>query len=103
MAWGRMLVRDFTRMVFAVVAGSACVYAQVEAPNLSGRMATAARAERPPRLDGTLDDPIWQTTPPIHDLDRKSTRLNSSHVRISYAVFCLKKKKTHTSFCVNLK
>src|SRR3989442_11222826 len=26
--------------------------------------------------------------------DRKSTRLNSSHVRISYAVFCLKKKKT---------
>src|SRR3989442_1934771 len=28
-------------------------------------------------------------------LDRKSTRLNSSHVRISYAVFCLKKKKKH--------
>src|SRR6266498_4387165 len=27
-------------------------------------------------------------------LDRKSTRLNSSHVRISYAVFCLKKKKS---------
>src|SRR5690554_7276269 len=29
----------------------------------------------------------------IAHLDRKSTRLNSSHVRISYAVFCLKKKK----------
>src|SRR3989442_8900636 len=28
-----------------------------------------------------------------HAIDRKSTRLNSSHVRISYAVFCLKKKK----------
>src|SRR3989442_6334998 len=28
-----------------------------------------------------------------HLEDRKSTRLNSSHVRISYAVFCLKKKK----------
>src|SRR3989442_1484245 len=28
------------------------------------------------------------------DSDRKSTRLNSSHVRISYAVFCLKKRKT---------
>src|SRR5690606_40908734 len=27
--------------------------------------------------------------------DRKSTRLNSSHVKISYAVFCLKKKSTH--------
>src|SRR5690606_37973494 len=29
----------------------------------------------------------------IGSLDRKSTRLNSSHVKISYAVFCLKKKK----------
>src|SRR5690606_40968971 len=29
---------------------------------------------------------------PIMDGDRKSTRLNSSHVKISYAVFCLKKK-----------
>src|SRR5690554_6988622 len=29
--------------------------------------------------------------------DRKSTRLNSSHVRISYAVFCLKKKKQITT------
>src|SRR2546426_5963635 len=28
-----------------------------------------------------------------HQLDRKSTRLNSSHLVISYAVFCLKKKK----------
>src|SRR3712207_8496661 len=28
-------------------------------------------------------------------LDRKSTRLNSSHANISYAVFCLKKKKNH--------
>src|SRR2546430_13012355 len=29
--------------------------------------------------------------------DRKSTRLNSSHSQISYAVFCLQKKKTHTA------
>src|SRR5690606_39711079 len=29
-------------------------------------------------------------------IDRKSTRLNSSHVKISYAVFCLKKKKKKT-------
>src|SRR5438045_5427864 len=34
---------------------------------------------------------IQRKTPP--DLDRKSTRLNSSHLGISYAVFCLKKKK----------
>src|SRR3712207_8611604 len=30
---------------------------------------------------------------PVHGEDRKSTRLNSSHANISYAVFCLKKKK----------
>src|SRR3712207_7755246 len=32
----------------------------------------------------------------IGDVDRKSTRLNSSHANISYAVFCLKKKKNTT-------
>src|SRR2546428_6672561 len=32
--------------------------------------------------------------------DRKSTRLNSSHDQISYAVFCLKQKKTHTYLVV---
>src|SRR3712207_7822914 len=31
-----------------------------------------------------------------HPADRKSTRLNSSHANISYAVFCLKKKKKNT-------
>src|SRR5690554_7002233 len=43
-----------------------------------------------------LIDPMGQFlqfTSPIVQIDRKSTRLNSSHVRISYAVFCLKKKK----------
>src|SRR5256885_9395499 len=35
---------------------------------------------------------------PLH-LDRKSTRLNSSHLVISYAVFCLKKKKNSTDPC----
>src|SRR5699024_11911407 len=34
------------------------------------------------------------STMPAHALDRKSTRLNSSHVSISYAVFCLKKKNS---------
>src|SRR5438552_7506561 len=32
--------------------------------------------------------------PPVRGVDRKSTRLNSSHQIISYAVFCLKKKNT---------
>src|SRR2546427_4446551 len=34
--------------------------------------------------------------------DRKSTRLNSSHSQISYAVFCLKKKKQDSAFFVEL-
>src|SRR2546430_7980738 len=32
----------------------------------------------------------------LHTVDRKSTRLNSSHSQISYAVFCLKKKNNQT-------
>src|SRR3712207_8791992 len=40
----------------------------------------------------TPDEPGWNTLPWI---DRKSTRLNSSHANISYAVFCLKKKQHH--------
>src|SRR5690349_22162951 len=34
------------------------------------------------------------------ETDRKSTRLNSSHVEISYAVFCLKKKKKQKQICL---
>src|SRR2546429_5385120 len=45
----------------------------------------------------------WQAFPePASKLarrDRKSTRLNSSHGYISYAVFCLKKKKSEISIC----
>src|SRR5438874_13751850 len=36
---------------------------------------------------------LTQTNGDNFDTDRKSTRLNSSHVEISYAVFCLKKKR----------
>src|SRR5207302_11312801 len=36
---------------------------------------------------------FFGTRTPPQMIDRKSTRLNSSHVKISYAVFCLKKKK----------
>src|SRR3712207_7059572 len=36
-------------------------------------------------------------SPSRSHLDRKSTRLNSSHANISYAVFCLKKKKNKTN------
>src|SRR5258707_2513180 len=49
----------------------------LDAPNVLGDAAKAACGTR------------YRTRP----LDRKSTRLNSSHANISYAVFCLKKKK----------
>src|SRR5690606_41350972 len=37
-------------------------------------------------------DPVQRGRVFLRDRDRKSTRLNSSHVKISYAVFCMKKK-----------
>src|SRR5690242_21148343 len=51
--------------------------------------------------DGRIDNDVpyrWHPSGPTSacrapDRDRKSTRLNSSHMSISYAVFCLKKKK----------
>src|SRR5690606_40326440 len=43
------------------------------------------------RLVATLDYPLYIVTTAVGQEDRKSTRLNSSHVKISYAVFCLKK------------
>src|SRR3989454_5965845 len=54
--------------------------------------AALARAEGPPR--GAPLRPQPRARQPARPLqDRKSTRLNSSHLVISYAVFCLKKKK----------
>src|SRR5256885_5517116 len=65
----------------------------------------------PPAQSASLTSLQWQTclppeaetllAPPAswrqHPGDRKSTRLNSSHLVISYAVFCLKKKNYHTA------
>src|SRR5437667_7058002 len=51
----------------------------------SPRVALGRDPDRRIRADGDC----WEAA-----ADRKSTRLNSSHITISYAVFCLKKKKT---------
>src|SRR5438034_3697371 len=68
------------------------------------RKATAM-GERPPRrgvawratAGAAIETTDWlaRTCGARAGLDRKSTRLNSSHTVISYAVFCLKKKKTN--------
>src|SRR3712207_8587636 len=44
---------------------------------------------------GAMEQIYYTQCPMGYGLDRKSTRLNSSHANISYAVFCLKKKKNH--------
>src|SRR5690625_6010582 len=49
-----------------------------------------------PRINELVRPPIANVNQAIGG-DRKSTRLNSSHVAISYAVFCLKKKKKTTT------
>src|SRR2546427_2136878 len=44
-----------------------------------------------------ISDKMQRRHPHEGEADRKSTRLNSSHSQISYAVFCLKKKKNRTT------
>src|SRR3712207_9020213 len=58
------------------------------------------RRRRPTRPGRGRDRPLLRLRPPrraLHPEDRKSTRLNSSHANISYAVFCLKKKNPITT------
>src|SRR5258705_8089395 len=54
------------------------------------------RGEKP-TASGRIDPAFVGERPFLGVLDRKSTRLNSSHLGISYAVFCLKKKKKPTN------
>src|SRR3712207_8104074 len=62
------------------------------------RCGSAGRSEPPRRSSGYSSKPTEPAAAPGARIasDRKSTRLNSSHANISYAVFCLKKKKTNT-------
>src|SRR3712207_8513359 len=62
--------------------------ANVAAPSPSREFLRAVNAAG--EQAGALGDEYVST-----EQDRKSTRLNSSHANISYAVFCLKKKNTH--------
>src|ERR1039458_10747582 len=57
----------------------------------------SAASVREERCADTIYVPASRTSTVYftHSPDRKSTRLNSSHLGISYAVFCLKKKKRH--------
>src|SRR5262245_63939975 len=57
-------------------------------------VANAGGSFTPPAPLEEIPEEGWRATIDGNLLDRKSTRLNSSHLGISYAVFCLKKKKT---------
>src|SRR2546421_2658860 len=59
-----------------------------------GHRQNRARKERAPDQSRTGFQPVSGGRDGRATIDRKSTRLNSSHDQISYAVFCLKKKKT---------
>src|SRR5438132_10021851 len=58
------------------------------------RVARCAAARRQRLVARPRRHRLAHPAPPVRQ-DRKSTRLNSSHTVISYAVFCLKKKKTN--------
>src|SRR2546427_7510663 len=76
-------------------AGVGLVLTVHEVAGAAGNAVSAAAAEKP-HPDTLADCPAFDAfTERIDptDRDRKSTRLNSSHSQISYAVFCLKKKK----------
>src|SRR5690606_41993090 len=68
-------------------------------PIFSNTSSTAARVKRAmtaaPEKPSVMTGRTRCAAVALPELDRKSTRLNSSHVKISYAVFCLKKKNYH--------
>src|SRR2546428_9325710 len=65
------------------------------APNPPGASIPASMTRAPPGSVRTPTRSAAALAAIASAIDRKSTRLNSSHDQISYAVFCLKKKKKH--------
>src|SRR2546422_8567963 len=86
----------FRSLVLRPCAGGVCRQAPGE--EVEPRL-LAGRAHRPPGIREHAARPVC-IAGERQRLDRKSTRLNSSHGYISYAVFCLKKKKKRTEYAV---
>src|SRR3989442_4141352 len=101
---GRLLtaeVAGVARMDYAVQAALELAYAAAQHDDNVGIMVFADGVQQfvaPQRghrgLKQVLDVLAGVAPKLVEHLDRKSTRLNSSHVRISYAVFCLTKEGT---------
>src|SRR3712207_7213154 len=68
---------------------------EIEAATPADAVRSFLHDDRVPSLVHAQDIDVVPATPAGAEQDRKSTRLNSSHANISYAVFCLKKKKNY--------
>src|SRR2546430_7819406 len=77
-----------------ILAGIVGLFASAGLASADGPKNPPISPEARARLDALIAS--YRALPAYSDQDRKSTRLNSSHSQISYAVFCLKKKNTHT-------
>src|SRR5882762_3163060 len=71
MTASKILHCSLASLAILMAAENARLGAQTEAPSSDARAAVAARAEQAPRLDGTLDDPIWRIAPPIDDFRQR--------------------------------
>src|SRR5690606_37886467 len=82
--------KEISVVVARDAAGRIAAYPVVENEHRRGIL---HRSIAPARVGTNVRERAVEATRDIAEGDRKSTRLNSSHVKISYAVFCLKKKK----------
>src|SRR5690606_41957808 len=73
------------------------IYLRLRQPRLGTQPQQGGRVVHrlPVGVVGAHQPLLYLVLPAVPPGDRKSTRLNSSHVKISYAVFCLKKKTLH--------
>src|SRR3712207_7274240 len=87
-----------TRFPYTTLFRSADEPAREAARDAAHALRVAERARRGGLFHGTRSHRAHEATVLGDGIrqDRKSTRLNSSHANISYAVFCLKKKPAHT-------
>jgi len=76
-------------LLFALLMGSAMAPAQVDQQVLSARATSATRTDRAPRMDGTLDDPVWRTADLVSDFRQRepletNPATEKTEVRILY-------------------
>src|SRR3712207_7911445 len=96
----RSTLFPYTTLFRSLAAFAPAAVAQ-ESPSQAVEIQAAARFQQKyQQYDRLLMEARQAVVDMVDRLDRKSTRLNSSHANISYAVFCLKKKKysTNTAF-----